>query len=104
MPLDPALEPLLTLLNAPEVPKLSSGTPAEARTNFRYFTVGTRRPESLPPVAATVDLTVDGADGAALPARVYRPEAENPVPTLVFFHGGGFVLGDLETHDDHARW
>jgi acetyl esterase len=104
MPIDPSLEPLLALLNSPEAPKLSAGTPADARTNFRYFTVGTRQPETLPEVAEVEDLTIDGAEGVQLPARIYRPDASGPVPTLVFFHGGGFVIGDIETHDDHARW
>jgi acetyl esterase len=34
---------------------------------------------------------------------VYRPEGEGPFPTVVFFHGGGWVIGDLETHDNQAR-
>jgi acetyl esterase len=105
MPIDPALEPLLALLNSPQAPKLNAGSPDEARTNFRYFTVGTRRPESLPSVADVEDVSVDGASGIQLPARIYRPsESGDPVPTLVFFHGGGFVIGDIETHDDQARW
>jgi acetyl esterase len=102
MPIDPALEPLLALLNSPDVPTLTEGTPAEARTRFRQFTVDARQPEHLPPVAATEDVTVAG-----LPARIYRPEAtveKNSVPTLVFLHGGGFVIGDIDTHDDHGRW
>src|SRR5205814_8383527 len=43
--------------------------------------------------------------GAAGPlaARVYRVSEENS-PTVVFFHGGGWVAGDLETHDRQARW
>lgn len=39
-----------------------------------------------------------------VPVRVYRPRADGaPGPTVVFFHGGGFVLGDLDTHDGVAR-
>jgi acetyl esterase len=34
---------------------------------------------------------------------VYRPEGEGPFPTVVFFHGGGWVIGDLDTHDNMAR-
>ena len=48
----------------------------------------------------TRDLTVAGS----LPARLYIPEANTaPSPLLVYFHGGGWVIGDLETHDAHCR-
>jgi acetyl esterase len=55
----------------------------------------------LPPVRSTEDITVEGAVGA-LKARVYRPTDEVS-PTIVFFHGGGCVGGDIETHDRSAR-
>ncbi|SHN36721.1 alpha/beta hydrolase [Cryptosporangium aurantiacum] len=103
MPVDESLQPLLALLNAPGVPKLSDGTPEAARLNFRRFTVDARQPESLVPVASVEDVTID-SEGVALPGRVYRPEADGPVPTIVFFHGGGFVIGDIDTHDDQVRW
>ena len=53
------------------------------------------------PLARVEDLSVDGAAGA-LPARLYapRPDARD---ALVFFHGGGFVLGGLDQHDDLCR-
>lgn len=58
-----------------------------------------RRDRALPLLAQTRNLTVEGAAGP-LAARLYIPQgAEDPGPMLVFFHGGGFVLGDLETHD-----
>ena len=58
-----------------------------------------RRDRTLPMLAQLRNFTVEGAAGP-LAARLYVPEgAETPGPMLVFFHGGGFVLGDLETHD-----
>jgi acetyl esterase len=54
-----------------------------------------------PPVESVTDLTVKGADGPR-PARVYR-NSQAKSPTVVFFHGGGWVAGDLETHDRQAR-
>ncbi|MFC6786013.1 alpha/beta hydrolase [Halobaculum halobium] len=57
---------------------------------------------SVEPVASTLDLGIDGPDGDALPLRVYRP-SETPAPTLVFFHGGGWCLGTLDSADDLAR-
>ncbi len=50
------------------------------------------------PVGSVEDLTVAGR-----PARLYRPEGDGPRPTMVFLHGGGFVLGDLDTHDQICR-
>ena len=56
-----------------------------------------------PAEVATRDLTVGGADGP-IPARLYTPPGYLPPgPCLVYFHGGGFVIGDLETHDGHCR-
>jgi acetyl esterase len=49
-------------------------------------------------VASAADATVGG-----VPARVYRPTAAGAVPTIVYFHGGGFVIGDIETHDGICR-
>ncbi|MES9543825.1 alpha/beta hydrolase fold domain-containing protein [Actinomadura sp. NPDC000600] len=55
-----------------------------------------------PPVAAVRDLTVDGPAGP-LPARLYRPAWDGPAPALVYFHGGGWVLGDVESYDPVVR-
>jgi acetyl esterase len=73
---------------------------AQARAGLRAFTAGLRSPASTVPVESVAELTVAGE----LPGRVYRPDSPGPVPTVVFFHGGGFVLGDLDTHDGLCRW
>lgn len=54
------------------------------------------------PSVASRDLTVDGA-GRPLAARLYTPASAPEGPLIVFFHGGGFVLGDLDTHDGACR-
>jgi len=55
------------------------------------------------PVGDVQDIVVSGAEGL-LPARLYRPSSPDALPVLlVFFHGGGFVMGDLDTHDDACR-
>lgn len=53
-------------------------------------------------VGAVRDLEIDGPAGA-LRARHYAPERGDGAPLLVFFHGGGFVFGDLDTHDAPCR-
>ena len=54
------------------------------------------------PIARVEDRTVPGPDGD-IPIRVYRPDAEGPLPILVWYHGGGWVIGSIETHDNTCR-
>ena len=56
-------------------------------------------PIELPSIA---DGTVPGPAGD-IPVRIYRPSDDTNLPVVVFFHGGGWVIGDLESHDDMAR-
>jgi len=107
MPVDPQIATLLDFLAAAGGKPMWEGTPQEARQGFRTLTVDLRDPGAVPDVASVEDTTVPGAAGD-LPARVYRPAADGsvaagPLPTLVLFHGGGFVIGDLDTHDLTAR-
>lgn len=100
MSVDAELVPLLQLIEAGT--PLHSLTPAEARESFRKLTVDFRPPGTLAEVASVEDTTVAGAEGP-LPARVYRPLGDGPFPTVVLLHGGGFVIGDLDTHAAMAR-
>ena len=96
---------MLAALASLNAPPLSQGTPEAARAGFRFMTVELRqsRPESIVPVKETEDVVIPSDDGD-IAARIYRPDtAESPLPTVVFAHGGGFVLGDIETHDNQAR-
>ncbi|WP_246982530.1 alpha/beta hydrolase [Halorientalis marina] len=56
-------------------------------------------------VANVENFDIGGPEGpeGSLPVRVYYPEGDGPHPTLVYFHGGGYVLGSLETHDALCR-
>ncbi|GAA3543840.1 alpha/beta hydrolase [Nocardioides daeguensis] len=100
MPVDPSLAGLLEAIAAGT--PLSELSPADARAVFRAMTVDTRPPQSLAPVASIEDDKVAGADGP-LAARVYRPDGAGPFPTVVLLHGGGWVIGDLDTHAPMAR-
>ncbi|WP_067472711.1 alpha/beta hydrolase [Actinomadura hibisca] len=55
-----------------------------------------------PPVERVRDLVLDGP-GGGLPARLYRPRGAGPMPVLVYLHGGGWVLGDVESYDPVVR-
>ena len=111
MALDPVIASVLELMSANGAPSMSTGTPEQARAGFRAMTVGLRNPASLAQVGLVADRTIEGPEGP-LAVRIYRPAgpgpdadapADGPHPTIVFFHGGGYVIGDLDTHDDHAR-
>lgn len=100
MPLDPDLTGLLAA--TAKAPGLHTMSPSDARAVFRAMTVDARPPGSLNDVASVTDDEVAGGAGPR-PARVYRPGEDGPHPTVVMFHGGGFVIGDLDTHDAMAR-
>lgn len=100
MPLDAQVAHLLQLIESGQ--PLHQMSPAEARAAFRRLTVDLRAPGSVVPVADVAETKVSGAAGALL-ARIYRPAGDGPLPTVAMFHGGGFVIGDLDTHDNMAR-
>jgi len=95
--LDPVIAQIIPLLPLRDP---NSMTPQSAREQLRALTAA--RAAVPPPVVASVaDRQLKGAAGP-LAARVYRLSSEKS-PTVVFFHGGGWVAGDLETHDRQAR-
>ncbi len=102
MPVDPHIAALLAMAQQSDMPPMYESTPDAGRAQYLAMTTGLRAPDQVIPVAGTEDITVPGGVGD-LGARVYRPEGEGPFPTVVFFHGGGWVIGDLETHDNMAR-
>jgi acetyl esterase len=99
MPVDPNIAGLLALLANSGYPPVAEGTVEQARIGLRTLMVDFRDPSTLPEVASVADGTVAGS----IPVRVYRPDVTGPVPTLVYFHGGGFVIGDLDTHESVCR-
>jgi acetyl esterase len=99
MPVDESIAGLLALVAASGRPPVAEGTVAEAREGLRTLLVAFRDESTVAQVRSVSDGTVAGS----IPVRVYRPEADGPVPTVVFFHGGGFVIGDLDTHDNVCR-
>lgn len=80
----------------------SEGTPEEAREAYRMLNQQVVGPE----VASVEDRTIEGLAGP-IPLRIYSPgageEGAAARPVLVWFHGGGFVIGDLDTADPTAR-
>ncbi len=97
-PLDPVVEKIIPLLPLRDPTVM---TPVSAREALRAL-AASRAHVPPPPVSSAEDAKVKGAAGF-LNARVYRM-GDAKAPTVVFFHGGGWVAGDLETHDRQARW
>jgi acetyl esterase len=96
-PLDPVIAQIIPLLPLRDPAVM---TPQSARDSLRALAAA-RAAVPPPSVAEVKDITVKGAAGP-LAARLYR-NTHQKSPTVVFFHGGGWVAGDLETHDRQAR-
>jgi acetyl esterase len=96
-PLDPVIAQIIPLLPLRDPATM---TPQSARDSLRAL-ADARAAIPPPPVAEVKNIQVKGAAGP-LNARVYR-NGHDKSPTVVFFHGGGWVAGDLETHDRQAR-
>ena len=94
----PDVANLLAMLNSAPGPKMEEGTPEAARTMMRTMGAMTERPRGE--LAHVRDFTIPSAHGHNIPARVYSADATpGPGAVVVYFHGGGWVIGDLETHD-----
>jgi acetyl esterase len=99
--LDPHFKAMLDQLNAIEMPPLSALPAAMVREGYRSTRVGLD--PGAPQDLQVRDLEVAGGEGP-LRARLYTPkDAGQSGPGLVYFHGGGFVIGDLDTHDSFLR-
>ena len=60
-------------------------------------------PDRLPPVGRVETRAVPGPDGAPIPVRVYTPKGDGPFPVVVYYHGGGWVIADVDTYDSSCR-
>jgi acetyl esterase len=99
MPLDPQAKALLDQLAALGIQPLSSMSVPDARRAMELM--ASMRPEP-PPIQSASDRRIPGPAGE-IPVRVYTPSGTAPFPLLVYFHGGGWVLGSIDTHDGVCR-
>ena len=102
MPLDPDAAAILEAMTNTGMPLPWDLPPAEARKQMEE---APRLPVPEVAVGRIVDRTIPGPDGE-IPIRIYTPEGEPDgaaSPALVFFHGGGWVIGSIESHDGTAR-
>src|SRR5262245_2460597 len=101
MPLDPHVSRLVGMLGAASRSDASRLTLAERREAFQKLM---RLSDSKAAIGEVRNRELPGPAGM-LPVRIYTPVAagEAPLPGLVYFHGGGFVAGSLDTHDGVCR-
>ena len=98
MPPTPETQGLLAMLEEAGGPDISEQTPEEARAaiaNFAAMQAGAPEP------ARVENRTVPGPAGD-IPVRVYAAEGDN-LPVVMYFHGGGWVLGDIDSHDGTCK-
>jgi acetyl esterase len=98
-PMDPALAGFLAQAAAQGNPPMESLPPEVGRQIYREIAAGLGLP---PPAVATEDRRIEGP-GGPLKLRIYHPDGSGPLPALLYVHGGGYVIGDLETHDKVCR-
>jgi acetyl esterase len=96
MALDPQMKALLDQMAAAKIPPFHTLTPEQAR-------LGRRAPQGEPePVAHVEDRTIPGP-GGEIPVRIYVPKGNGPFGVLVYFHGGGWVVGNIDMTDQPCR-
>ncbi|MGZ4740533.1 MAG: alpha/beta hydrolase, partial [Ilumatobacteraceae bacterium] len=101
MPLDAQVEGLLEALAALGAPPLHTLPVADARalaTSQQMLQLAGEPVE----VGSVADITIP-VDGAEIGGRVYTPEGAGPHPIVMFLHGGGWVICNLDTHDNVCR-
>jgi len=101
--LHPQTRALLDLIEQRGVPPTHTLSPGDAREFYRERRFATQPPAEA--VGKVQDLLAAGPHGP-IPLRLYRPLGSSDaaiMPVLVYYHGGGFVIGDLDTHDTLCR-
>lgn len=93
MTLHPQTQAVADFMEAVRLTPLNELSPADARHVFKAARV---------PIDIPVHEVRD-VDAGGVPSRLYRPSGENDLPLVVYFHGGGWVVGDLDTHDHICR-
>ncbi len=101
--LDPQAQALMQLMIDKGVPPVNTLTPTEARESYRSRRTFTQ--PDAPEVFKLQDKLV-AYNGVNIPVRVYHPfsaQTHSALPALVYLHGGGWTIGDLDTHDVLCR-
>ncbi|MGH8859006.1 MAG: alpha/beta hydrolase, partial [Polaromonas sp.] len=98
--LTPAMRDVLSRMARADRPPFHTLTPDQARAVYEAGAGVLEIPKPL--LERVEDFSIPARDGHALPARLYAPSAEN-LPVLLYFHGGGFTIGSIQSHDVLCR-
>lgn len=101
--LDPQAQALMQLMVEKGVPPVNTLTPVQARESYRSRRAFTQ--PDAPEVYQVADQVIE-SNGVNVPVRVYHPhtaQTQKSLPALVYIHGGGWTIGDLDTHDVLCR-
>ncbi len=104
MSVDAQTQALLDQMNAEGNPHLHELSVADARAGLKEMTLAMDAPES--DISKREERSIPGPNGN-IPVRIYWPQVaaqEKPLPILLLYHGGGFALGDMDTHENIARY
>ena len=99
MPLDPKVQQQLDAIAKLGIPPVNEMTPDEARQQMIVASAALGPPE---PVHAVEDQHVPSS-ACDIPIRIYKPRSDAALPVVVYFHGGGWVVGSIDTHDNYCR-
>ena len=97
MPLDPKAKAFLDMFAA--MPALNEMSVTDARAGLAAMSAMDTNVEEV----ATVENRTIAGPGGQIPVRIYRPASAAPLPIVTYFHGGGWVVGDLDSHDNVCR-
>jgi acetyl esterase len=99
MPLDPQVKDMLDAMNALGLEPLHKLSVEAAREQA----LSRFDPDSIPDYAGRIEDQFIPGPAGDLPVRIYTPEGPGPFPVLMYFHGGGFVICNLDTHEKICR-
>lgn len=104
--LNPQLASFFIALEQNEVPPFDIGTvdqPNIAAMRQWYLNFGPQVGGEVKPMHDVFDTYADARDQTSIPLRVYKPSAQKKAPAVIYFHGGGWLMGDLNSHDKVCR-